>query len=285
MKLTLLFLAVLAACILWPADVSRAVCPEEPNDHGACDTVYSELYPPDGLFTGPGHLVRVPVFITNDLVDPAIDSIAGMVFPVCYTHTNPAAYCSIPRYWNNPPSYIPGQISILRDLDDTTHNAFGQLYPYPSPDDFLLSISSTDQYFRLSWVPTGTSGSRWHAGSRQLAFIMTFKVEDTMTVCVDSCFWPPSGHLIFGRSDAVTYTPRDNMPSCFSILSPDIGDCNCDGIVDIGDVVYVLAYLYRGGPPPVPPETGDANCDGVVDIGDVVRLIGYLYKGEPQPSC
>ncbi|UCB53646.1 MAG: dockerin type I repeat-containing protein [Candidatus Zixiibacteriota bacterium] len=106
-----------------------------------------------------------------------------------------------------------------------------------------------------------------------------------MTVCLDSCLWPPTGHLLFCRSDAVTYTPRDNLPSCFSISYPDIGDCNCDGTVDIGDVVYLIGYLYRGGPPPPATAVGDANCDGIVDVGDVVRLIGYLYRGEPPPSC
>ncbi len=28
------------------------------------------------------------------------------------------------------------------------------------------------------------------------------------------------------------------------------GDCNCDGVVDIGDVVYLISYLFRNGPPP-----------------------------------
>ena len=28
------------------------------------------------------------------------------------------------------------------------------------------------------------------------------------------------------------------------------GDVNCDGIVNIGDVVYTVNYLYKGGPPP-----------------------------------
>jgi hypothetical protein len=285
MRLILVFIAVLAACILWPADVSRAACPEDPNDHGACDTLYVELYPPDAMFTGPGHLVRVSVFITNDIPDPVIDSIAGMTIPLCYTHTNPTAYCSLPPHWNEPPSYFPGQITILRDLDDTTHNAFWQMYPFPRPEDFILDISTAEQYFRFVWLSASPTSPRWRGGSRQLAFIMTFRVEDTMTVCVDSCFWPPTGRLGFIRSDAVPYTPRDNMPSCFSISYPDIGDCNCDGIVDIGDVVYLIGYLYRNGPAPTPTEVGDANCDGVVDIGDVVFLINYLFKGGPPPSC
>ena len=121
--------------------------------------------------------------------------------------------------------------------------------------------------------------------SRSLLATLTFEVEDTMTICIDTCYLSSTGHIALWRSDAVTFVPRDNMPSCFSISYPDIGDCNCDGIVDIGDVVYLIGYLYRGGPAPTPPEVGDTNCDGIVDIGDVVRLIGYLYKGEPPPSC
>ncbi len=28
------------------------------------------------------------------------------------------------------------------------------------------------------------------------------------------------------------------------------GDCNSDGMIDVGDVVYLINYLYRGGDPP-----------------------------------
>jgi len=62
------------------------------------------------------------------------------------------------------------------------------------------------------------------------------------------------------------------------------GDVNADGVVDIGDVVYLINYLYRDGPPPVPiSQVGDVNCDGVVDLGDVLYLINYLYKNGPPP--
>ncbi len=61
------------------------------------------------------------------------------------------------------------------------------------------------------------------------------------------------------------------------------GDANGDGLVDIGDVVYMVNFLYRGGPAPNPLWTGDANSDGVVDIGDVVYLLNYLYRGGPSP--
>ena len=63
------------------------------------------------------------------------------------------------------------------------------------------------------------------------------------------------------------------------------GDVNGDGVIDVGDVVYLINYLYKGGPVPSPSKAGDTNCDGIVDIGDVVYLINYLYKAGPAPGC
>jgi hypothetical protein len=63
------------------------------------------------------------------------------------------------------------------------------------------------------------------------------------------------------------------------------GDANGDQIIDAGDVVYLINYLYKGGTMPNPLDAGNANCDGTVDAGDVVYLINYLYKGGEPPSC
>ena len=63
------------------------------------------------------------------------------------------------------------------------------------------------------------------------------------------------------------------------------GDANGDGVIDLGDVVYLITYLYKNGLAPIPLLSGDANCSGEVELGDVVYLITYLYKGGPQPGC
>jgi len=63
------------------------------------------------------------------------------------------------------------------------------------------------------------------------------------------------------------------------------GDANGDGVIDLGDVVYLINYLYREGDPPSPIEAGDCNCDEIVDLGDVVYLINYLFRGGPPPNC
>ena len=69
-----------------------------------------------------------------------------------------------------------------------------------------------------------------------------------------------------------------------SSKDPSVGDVNADGVIDLGDVVYLINYIYRDGNPPDPLEAGDANCDGMVDLGDVVYLVNYLYRGGPAPG-
>lgn len=62
-----------------------------------------------------------------------------------------------------------------------------------------------------------------------------------------------------------------------------VGDFTGEGSVDLGDVVFLINYLYKNGLPPNPLMTGDLNCDGVLNLGDVVYIINYLYKSGSPP--
>lgn len=74
------------------------------------------------------------------------------------------------------------------------------------------------------------------------------------------------------------------MPYCFFLSFPPVGDVDADGIIDLGDVLHLISYLYKGGLAPH-PVTGDCNCDECVDLGDMLYLIIYLFKGGPSPGC
>ena len=47
----------------------------------------------------------------------------------------------------------------------------------------------------------------------------------------------------------------------------------------------MVNYLFIGGSAPDPLWVGDANCDGVVDIADVMYLVNYLFIGGSPPGC
>jgi hypothetical protein len=76
----------------------------------------------------------------------------------------------------------------------------------------------------------------------------------------------------------------DSLPVSIGVLC---GDANEDGAINVGDVVYLVSYLYRGGAEPVPDWCfGDVQSppDGMVNVGDVVYLVSYLYKGATPPT-
>jgi hypothetical protein len=63
------------------------------------------------------------------------------------------------------------------------------------------------------------------------------------------------------------------------------GDCNGDKQIDVGDVIFLINYLYKNGAIPIPVlYSGDCNGDGLVDVGDIVYLINYLFKSGPLPA-
>ncbi len=61
------------------------------------------------------------------------------------------------------------------------------------------------------------------------------------------------------------------------------GDVTGDEEINLADVVYLINYLYKGGPPSYPLFLGDVNCDSGVDVADVIYLINYLYLNGPEP--
>lgn len=64
-----------------------------------------------------------------------------------------------------------------------------------------------------------------------------------------------------------------------------LGDANRDLVVDLGDAIYLLGYLFKSQTAPDPLESGDANCNHAVSLEDVIYLLNYLFKGGPSPDC
>ncbi|MFH1699775.1 MAG: PQQ-binding-like beta-propeller repeat protein [Candidatus Zixiibacteriota bacterium] len=69
-----------------------------------------------------------------------------------------------------------------------------------------------------------------------------------------------------------------------NLVSPfKCGDANGDDEVNVGDAVFVINHVFKGGPPPYPFEACDSNCDDQCNVGDAVYMISTVFKGGPPP--
>jgi hypothetical protein len=141
--------------------------------------------------------------------------------------------------------------------------------------------------------------------NRKLSFLV--HVEDSTThVPIESayvCLWKANEVYQTGYTDVsgdvtlhplprttgtmyVTTTQHNYIPSRKQVIIPYLcGDITQDGVINIGDLVYLISYQYKNGPAPILMETADVNMDGVVNLGDVVYLTAFLYRGGPAPCA
>lgn len=97
------------------------------------------------------------------------------------------------------------------------------------------------------------------------------------------------GLVAFLFGGHMTADPGDAVPPYF--IAAQNGDTNADGKVDISDPIYLLQYLYMGGPAPAPlfcepfsaVHNGDVNGDKLLDGSDAISLLQWLFLDGPAP--
>ena len=158
----------------------------------------------------------------------------------------------------------------------------------PSPPSGLLA-SHEPATTRLAWNPTSALDFDYYTFYRDTLSEFTPYSSNRLGFTIDTTFVDSTAEL--GRTyyylvSATDFSGNESDPSNEATGVRYItGDANGDGTINVGDVVYLVTYLYKNGPAPDPLEAGDANCDGTVNVGDVVYLVNYLYKGGPAPGC
>ncbi|HOP06242.1 MAG TPA: S8 family serine peptidase [candidate division Zixibacteria bacterium] len=90
----------------------------------------------------------------------------------------------------------------------------------------------------------------------------------------------PRMTTIWGDYYPVNIAGKIVVPSCLR------GDMNCDGAIAIDDLVFMVAYMFSGGPAPDPFYVIDVNgSGGLPNIEDLVYLVDYMFNGGPQPPA
>jgi len=172
------------------------------------------------------------------------DSISAMVIPLGWTRTNPAKYCSLSTYWNedavdDDPEVegYPYPRRIWRNfppLGGDSINWMGKLkwatiLVYMSSDSVEVNGNMTPPHVFITLI-AGANKKKWSQERDTLLATLTFRVEDSMTICIDSTWWPTSSNLTFTRYDANSYVPRNKMPLGIRINgNGSVDTCQCPG--------------------------------------------------------
>jgi hypothetical protein len=79
------------------------------------------------------------------------------------------------------------------------------------------------------------------------------------------------------------------------VVAPGNVDCDClpgdaDGnsTLNVSDAVYLITYIFGGGPEPTPYYlcSGDVDCNCITNVSDVVYMLTWIFGGGPAPcSC
>ncbi len=157
---------------------------------------------------------------------------------------------------------IDDSLPVL-SLDNATDAENDQLwYDYEIFADSMMS----ELVLSAAGLPEGSEG------------ISSWQVSDPLPRG-DDYFWRARAH------DGYEYGPWSALASFLVTPAYRCGDANGDETINVADAVYIINYIFKGGPPPDPPEAGNANCDGTLNVADAVYLITYIFKGGPEPCC
>jgi hypothetical protein len=211
---------------------------------------------------------------------------------------------------NNPNDFIINYLHVAAHTDDQGVNiiagvpgdtisdgmAISLSYPFSNLSDYIVAGSGAAGIF----YRTGKNSPSSRDGILTLPSIELDKGHQTNNYC--ALRYPAEGsanyQVVFfafpfeaipqnGTNPNNAKTVMERIMNWFGIAKPSFlaGDANADGQINASDVVYLINYLFVGGPEPQPWQSGDANCDGALNVSDVIYLINYLFIGGPAPGC
>ncbi len=77
---------------------------------------------------------------------------------------------------------------------------------------------------------------------------------------------------------------RYSASECICTWRP--GDADWSHAVSVADAVYIINYVFSGGPSPRPVMmAGDADCNAAISLADAVYVINYIYSGGQPIQC
>lgn len=232
---------------------------QDPNDPGQPDTVWVDCG--NKAVHDTGGWAAFTIYLKTDNQAGGTD-IAAMDLPVYLSSSNPNAGARV---------------------DTTVSLAFGQSVFNDSGTILAVDADSVNLNSKL-----GLGAVTFSTGPLNGTYVLAqvwIRLSDSSTVAIDTTT-QGNNQLRLVTSQAVGYVPIWKKATCSVCLhSSPPGDANCSGNISLGDVIYLVNYLFKQWAPPCCYSLGDGNCSGTITLGDAILLVNYIFnKGGPVPQ-
>ena|GEM_PF-586546 len=187
-------------------------------------------------------------------------------------------YSAVESFWVNAANSAPAAFKLVAPADGgmvigSNPTMVWETAPDSDPGDFVLYTLqvSLDSTF-------GTSTEYDHIDDTTLFLPLSLDLNSEY-------FWRVLAEDLNADStwSTETYSFLTEVTTC----CVNRGDINDDGGVepDISDLVYLVAFMFSGGPEPPCMDAADVNGDSSAtpDIADLVYLVAYMFSGGPAP--
>ena len=242
----------------------------------------TRLYPPgdwDFITTVPARGEETYNTICPTLGDSTIaEGMYWSVFFVSAMTPDPLVYYDSPIDSGYSLDNIPPLPIMDLDVNPSSWFTMDWTVPGEYPEEHPIS----DYDIRYNTVPVSKDTQAWWNSAVVCPGVGVFHFivgqTDTFKVANDTTWLHPNVYFAVKGLDE-----RPNASEISNTVHFICGDVNASGLVELGDVVYLISYVYKGGTAPKPLATGDCNRSSEVELGDIVKLISYLYKSGTPP--
>ncbi len=156
-----------------------------------------------------------------------------------------------------------------------------------------MNILAQDQYLAGPYPDVQPTPP---ATADDLSMVLVLAKGQTVATAADTVFagvvlagQPVSGGTLTGLKTAMDYAykfmcNRNLVPGAQQCQTCKCGDADNSGAWSISDAVYLINYIFAGGPAPAQTCLGDADGSKAISISDAVYLINYIFAGGPAPT-
>lgn len=231
-------------------------------------------------------LVAPPLDLSNaDMIYFDAGEVQGspqLLFGTMSDPNDPATWTELELY--NPPAQWNTFSYNLSQLDGQKDNVYlawrhsGSMFTYFSFDNVTITASQTQTYSLSLFADPPDAGIVTGAGDYPAG------TQITLLATVNQGFnflnWSDaSGNIISTEPEFEFTMPAENtiLVAYFGVDFL-LGDANCDGTVNIVDVVIIANKILGLEPEPFCFENADINGDGVINLNDLIATVNLILN-------